>query len=118
MVASGFIGLAAVRIAQILTSGDNLYRVTEHVIFSVAALVLLFSQQRGLAWFLLGVSVLRALGWFLSAAFGLTKHARAQFMLLAGLIDSLWVWLLAQWLRRDHQRRKQAMNEAGPKALQ
>jgi ABC-type Fe3+-siderophore transport system permease subunit len=104
MVASGYLGIATVRIFQILLMRENPYRMTEHVILSAAALMLLFSQRRGWAWFLLVASALGALIWFLSAALGITKHTSAQFMVLAGLIDLLWIWLLAHWLRRTKKR--------------
>jgi hypothetical protein len=51
------------------------------------------------------LSLLHSVLWyfFLSAALGITKHASAQVMVAAGLIDVLWIWLLAHWLRKKQK---------------
>jgi hypothetical protein len=100
MVASGHLGNAIVRAELVFMWGRSPYSMIEPVALSGVALALLYTRRRGWAWLLLVVASFEALVFLLPAISLVRKQLDAQPLVIAALIDLLWVWLLVCWLRR------------------
>jgi hypothetical protein len=99
MLASGFTGGSIMQFVQMLAWNKGPVHFLEPAVVAIAALILLTTERRGLAWFLLVYSAFGVLINLLSAL-GFPRNVDLQIVVFRMIFLGLEIWLLVRWLRR------------------